>query len=112
MAKLSTIKSSLPTLPSALPGIPVVQGNYGKGRGGRPWRRLRESILQRDQHLCLPCKAKGRYTQADEVDHVVPEAEGGTDDRSNLQSICKPCHDEKTKAEQARGAARARGART
>ncbi|MGY6240757.1 HNH endonuclease (plasmid) [Burkholderia ambifaria] len=34
------------------------------------------------------------------------KAEGGTDEHTNLQSICKPCHDAKTAAEGARGRGR------
>lgn len=41
----------------------------------------------------------GRYRPASEVDHVVPKFEHGTDDDDNLQSICKPCHTDKTQAE-------------
>jgi hypothetical protein len=40
-----------------------------------------------------------------EVDHILPKAEGGTDDDTNLQTICKARHRIKTQAE----AARARG---
>lgn len=80
--------------------------NYGKGRGGRPWRRKRDAVMARDQYLCQPCKAEGRLRQADEVDHVVPRAEGGTDADDNLQAICTDCHLVKTKEEAARGANR------
>jgi 5-methylcytosine-specific restriction protein A len=59
---------------------------------GRPWRRLRDRILQRDRFVCQPCKREGRITEAREVDHMVPLAKGGTDDESNLQSICSQCH--------------------
>ena len=37
------------------------------------------------------------------VDHIIPKAEGGTDDESNLQSLCKPCHAAKTDREKNRG---------
>lgn len=80
--------------------------NYGKGRGGRPWRRKRDRIMARDGRLCVPCRAAGRLTLATEVDHVVPKAEGGADDDSNLQAICDDCHAVKTKAEAARGVGR------
>lgn len=80
--------------------------NYGKGRGGRPWRRKRDAVMARDKYLCQPCVGYGRLTLADEVDHIVPQAEGGTDAESNLQAICRPCHDVKTRAEIARGANR------
>lgn len=38
----------------------------------------------------------GYTTPAKQVDHIVPKAKQGTDDLSNLQSICVPCHDDKT----------------
>jgi len=31
-----------------------------------------------------------------ELDHIVNVAQGGTDDESNLQSLCSPCHKKKT----------------
>lgn len=68
----------------------------GKGRGGRPWRRKRERVLDRDKHLCQCCRRAGRLTPATEVDHITPLAEGGTDDETNLESICTPCHRRKT----------------
>lgn len=77
--------------------------NYGVGRGGRPWRRKRERILKRDHGLCQPCQRNDTFTLATQVDHVIPKADGGTDDDSNLQSICGPCHDAKSKAEAKRG---------
>ncbi|MDX9973358.1 MAG: HNH endonuclease signature motif containing protein [FCB group bacterium] len=30
------------------------------------------------------------------LDHVAPHSRGGSDDRSNLQGLCNPCHDAKT----------------
>ncbi len=40
-------------------------------------------------------------------DHIVPLEEGGTDTEDNVQNICADCHDEKSKAERARGVRRA-----
>lgn len=59
---------------------------------GRPWRRLRQQILERDRYQCQPCKARGLVTEAKEVDHVRALAHGGTDVESNLQAICTDCH--------------------
>ena len=106
MPRLKALGNRVATLPATLPTTAQASPNYGQGRGGRPWRRLRDSILQRDQHLCQPCKATGRFTLATQVDHIVPQAEGGTDDRVNLQGICGPCHEAKTKEEAARGVSR------
>lgn len=66
---------------------------------GRPWRRLRAAILQRDKYLCQRCLDLGRLTEAEEVDHTIPLSKGGTDHPSNLAAICVPCHRAKTATE-------------
>lgn len=57
---------------------------------------IRKRVLRRDRGLCVLCQAQGRATQAEEVDHIVPLEQGGTDDEANLQSVCRPCHRTKT----------------
>ena len=66
---------------------------------GAAWDRLRREILERDRHLCQPCRKRDVITTATQVDHVKPKAKGGTDDPANLQSICTPCHTAKTTRE-------------
>lgn len=67
------------------------------------WKRTRNRILERDGGRCHVCGQLG----ADEVDHVVPVAEGGTDADQNLAAIHPhPCHTRKTQEEAARGRAR------
>lgn len=109
MPRLRTIGAKLGRAPAKLKSASQIAQNYGNGRGGRPWRRKREAILKRDRYLCVPCADAGRVKEATQVDHRVPEAEGGTDHESNLQSICTECHDAKTQAEAARGLARRLG---
>ena len=70
--------------------------NWGEGRGGRPWRRLKERMHVRDQWTCQSC---GLVTDKLELDHIVNQAVGGTDDESNLQSLCVECHKLKTSKE-------------
>lgn len=77
---------------------------WGSGRGGRPWRRKRESILLRDKYTCQSC---GTVTLDLEIDHIVNIAQGGSDDDVNLQALCVPCHKAKTAIESAHGAGRA-----
>ncbi|MFB9085519.1 HNH endonuclease [Erwinia tracheiphila] len=36
---------------------------------------------------------------AAEVDHIIPKYQGGTNDDSNLEGICKACHRAKTPRE-------------
>ncbi len=66
---------------------------------GRPWRRKREQILARDGYMCQCEKCKGMKLIANEIDHIKPLSQGGTDDDANLQSMHKDCHAEKTKRE-------------
>lgn len=79
--------------------------NWGNGRGGRPWRRLRDQVMARDKYLCQPCQREGRLTESTEVDHIVGVAKGGKDDPLNLQAICGSCHQAKTACESGEGQA-------
>ncbi len=67
---------------------------------GWQWQRVRRLALERDCGLCQVCARAGRITQATEVDHITPRAKGGTDELANLQSICQPCHERKTAADE------------
>lgn len=76
---------------------------------GSKWDKIRERIIRRDNGLCQECLRSGRVTQVGHVkfsyycDHIVPKEEGGTDDDSNLQSLCRSCHTAKTDREKNRG---------
>ncbi|NIE95175.1 HNH endonuclease [Acinetobacter sp. Tr-809] len=72
------------------------QNSWGSGRGGRPWRRLKAKIHLRDKYTCQSCSV---VTMELELDHIVNIAQGGNDDESNLQSLCVPCHKDKTQRE-------------
>ncbi|MFU8927546.1 HNH endonuclease [Acinetobacter puyangensis] len=91
MARLQTLKPRLHVVKPR-----PVKTNWGSGRGGRPWRRLKDKIHLRDNYTCLEC---GVVTRALELDHIVNIAQGGTDDESNLQSLCVECHKKKTQNE-------------
>ncbi len=71
------------------------------GLSGRPWRRLRDQILRRDSYLCQcdECKRLGRLLPANEVDHVIPLSQGGSDSPDNLRAINRDCHRAKTQRE-------------
>lgn len=67
---------------------------------GRKWQRESKAHL-REHPLCVECLKQGKYTQATVVDHVVPHR-GDSKlfwDRSNWRSLCKRCHDRKTRRE-------------
>lgn len=54
-------------------------------------KRLRFEILRRDSHTCHYCGRSAPEVKLS-VDHVVPEALGGTDDPSNLRAACYDCN--------------------
>jgi hypothetical protein len=56
------------------------------------WRQVRYRTLRRDRWTCVKCGRKAR-----EVDHVIPLALGGSEfDLDNCQSLCHPCHMQKS----------------
>lgn len=62
---------------------------------GTSWDKLRKYILYRDNGLCQCPDCMGgqkRVTLANEVDHITPKAQGGTDDESNLRAVNSDCH--------------------
>jgi 5-methylcytosine-specific restriction protein A len=60
------------------------------------WVKLRKTILERDNYLCAMCMSEGRVTTANQVDHILSKAKGGTDNYNNLQSLCETHHTQKT----------------
>lgn len=94
LMKLPRLQSKLQAMTPKAPRPP--KNNWGQGRGGRPWRRLKQKIHTRDEWTCCSC---GRVTMELELDHIVNVAQGGTDDEANLQSLCVPCHKKKTQME-------------
>lgn len=68
---------------------------------GRAHELMREQVL-REEPLCRPCTEANRVAASVIADHIVPKAEGGSDERENYQGICRPCHTAKTARESAR----------
>lgn len=55
------------------------------------WRKRRNAKILRDP-WCEICLARGQWTPAQEVHHVLPLSKGGTHAWENLQSLCVLCH--------------------
>jgi len=70
-----------------------------KRQRGWALQRNNQRVFKRDKYLCQMCKRKGYIRAAEEVDHIIPLFKGGTDDMNNLQSLCKECHQAKTRAD-------------
>ena len=63
--------------------------------------RGRRAVEQRQRRLqmeplCRDCRAKARITPATVPDHIVPLAQGGSDDDSNIRCLCAECHKART----------------
>jgi hypothetical protein len=58
---------------------------------------LRERIRIQSGDRCGYCKSSQRYVFVPlEVDHIVPQARGGTDDEENLWLACRMCNNFKS----------------
>ena len=68
-------------------------GNQLSARLGRQPipRKLRHQVFQRDGYRCRECGATNKETRL-HVDHITPVAKGGTNDLSNLQTLCEECN--------------------
>lgn len=66
-----------------------------RGRAGVAQRRRRLAA----EPLCRMCAEQGRVTPSTVPDHITALVNGGTDDDSNIQCLCGPCHATKTAAD-------------
>jgi 5-methylcytosine-specific restriction endonuclease McrA len=61
---------------------------------GRIPKDLRLIVLTRDEFRCKFCSIGGKDSDIIlEVHHVIWRYNGGTDDPSNLMTVCPNCHD-------------------
>jgi 5-methylcytosine-specific restriction enzyme A len=61
------------------------------GISGGKWETLRRKVLARDMGICYLCNQFG----AEQVDHLVEVADGGTNNLTNLASCHAPCDERK-----------------
>lgn len=54
--------------------------------------RLRHIVLERDKFRCQDCGASPSTGAVLEVDHTIPVSKGGTNDMSNLRTLCSDCN--------------------
>lgn len=74
-------------------GKPISMVNTMRSRGGT-WTRTAKA-----HKAAHPCCAVCGSVVGLETDHIVPLHKGGTDEWSNLQSLCQQHHAEKTARE-------------
>ena len=49
---------------------------------------VRKAVFERDNYTCQCCNTKKDLT----IDHIVPRSKGGSNDETNLQTLCKSCN--------------------
>jgi len=53
------------------------------------WQEIREQVFKRDKYRCQNCGASGVRLNCH---HIVPLNKGGTNNLSNLTTLCEKCH--------------------
>lgn len=96
--KLTTLKPRLQTSTARLPTL-TERPNVVERKRGYAGVLDRRRIRERDCGLCQECLRQGRTTIGHPVDHIVPLWAGGSDEDSNKETLCVPCHDAKTARE-------------
>jgi 5-methylcytosine-specific restriction endonuclease McrA len=96
--KLQTLKPRLQTAPnSRIKTLDAKAGATERVRG-RAWMTQRQRVALAHNYQCAGC---GRVwlSYRDQIDHIVPLEQGGSNDDSNLQPLCSECHETKTTRE-------------
>jgi 5-methylcytosine-specific restriction protein A len=61
--------------------------------GASTWKRRRRQAIERDGG-CVKQSCR-RPSHSLTVHHIIPTSEGGSDDLSNLETLCSVCHKKK-----------------
>lgn len=94
--------------------MPGWKGSNRRQELPKDWPAIVMTVLRRDHHRCQHRREDtgrkcGRH--ANQVDHIIRPADGGTDHPSNLQALCEWHHQRKSSSEGGTASAIARRAR-
>ncbi|PZU93192.1 MAG: HNH endonuclease [Pseudanabaena sp.] len=56
----------------------------------------REYVFERNGYQCQSCHVIDPTAKTLHVDHIIPLAQGGTNDFSNFQTLCAKCNRQKS----------------
>ena len=80
------------------PNIPKPSKPSKKRKRTNIPKGIRHEVFKRDGYRCVECGAKKGDKKPDgskvviHCDHILPLAKGGTDEMSNLQTLCQDCN--------------------
>ncbi|MDX2257246.1 MAG: HNH endonuclease [Pseudanabaenaceae cyanobacterium bins.39] len=57
---------------------------------------VRKYVFERNNYQCQSCHKIDPTAKKLQVDHIIPLAQGGTHDLSNLQTLCAECNRRKS----------------
>ncbi len=60
-----------------------------------PSHQRKQAVHERDRRQCVNCLGQQTHVDKLDADHGVPRGAGGSDQLSNLLSLCRRCHDAK-----------------
>lgn len=98
MARLQTLKSRIQAAAQSRVKVLDTKAGTTEMERGRAWMAKRHRIALAHGYQCAGCRCVW-VPSRDQIDHKVPREQGGSNDESNLQPLCKTCHDAKTAAE-------------
>ena len=102
MSKLKTLSHKLPVKALAEAGAAkkiAPQQLARRQLQGRTRDTKRQQVWLEQGGKCAACE-RVVFGKCDvHLDHIVPLSQGGTDDDANLQVLCVPCHEDKTRKE-------------
>lgn len=81
--------------------MPGWKGSTRKSRLPKDWPRRRNHVLKRDGYQCTATQIDGARcrAKATDVDHIIADSEGGSDEYENLTSLCGWHHLRKSSSE-------------
>ena len=89
-------KLKRPWVPERKPFRNLNSEKNKKVYNSRKWRAFSKSYKERHP-LCVKCEAKGIIVSSEVTDHIERVNSGGDIyDESNLQALCKSCHNSKS----------------
>lgn len=80
--------------PGSWSGRASFQDRYGMSVAR--WRRLTGRVKRRDGFRCVRCGREAGEDTRLSVDHIIPVSRGGSNELTNLQTLCTVCHQVKT----------------